>query len=94
MNRPLRVGIIGDFNPSYPSHVATNEALSHAARALSLTLDRSWLPTQSLDDEGSETILRQFDALWCAPGSPYKSMDGALKAIRFGRERGWPFVGT
>ena len=94
MNRPLRVGIIGDFNPSYPSHTATNEALSHAARALSLTLDRSWLPTQSLNDEGSETILRQFDALWCAPGSPYKSMDGALRAIRFGREHGWPFLGT
>jgi CTP synthase (UTP-ammonia lyase) len=94
MNRPLRVGIIGDFNPSYPSHAATNEALSHAARALSLTLDRAWLPTQSLNDEGSETILKQFDALWCAPGSPYKSMDGALKAIRFSRERGWPFVGT
>jgi CTP synthase (UTP-ammonia lyase) len=94
MNRPLRVGIIGDFDPSYPSHAATNEALSHAARALPLTLDRSWLPTQSLAHEGSETILKQFDALWCAPGSPYKSMDGALKAIRFGREHGWPFLGT
>ncbi len=94
MNRPLRVGIIGDFDPSYLSHAATNEALSHAARALPLTLDRSWLPTQSLDHEDSETILKQFDALWCAPGSPYKSMDGALRAIRFGREHGWPFLGT
>lgn len=94
MNRPLRVGIIGDFDPSYPSHTATNEALSHAARALSLTLDRSWLPTQALDDEGSETMLKQYDALWCAPGSPFKSMNGALKAIRFAREHDWPFVGT
>jgi CTP synthase (UTP-ammonia lyase) len=94
VNRLLRVGIIGDFDPSYSSHAATNEALSHAARALPLTLDWSWLPTQPLEDEGSETTLKQFDALWCAPGSPYKSMNGALKAIRFGREHGWPFVGT
>jgi CTP synthase (UTP-ammonia lyase) len=94
MNRPLRVGIIGDFDPSYPSHTATNEALSHAARALSLTLDRSWLPTQSLEGEGSEAILKQYDAFWCAPGSPYKSMNGALMAIRFAREHDWPFVGT
>ena len=94
MNRPLRVGIIGDFDPSLPSHTATNEALSHAARALSQTLDRSWLPTQSLDDEGSETMLKQYDALWCAPGGPFKSMNGALRAIRFAREHDWPFVGT
>jgi CTP synthase (UTP-ammonia lyase) len=94
MNRLLRVGIIGDFDPSCPSHAATNEALSHAAGALSLTLDRSWLPTQSLADEGSEMILKQYDALWCAPGSPYKSMNGALEAIRFARERSWPFIGT
>jgi CTP synthase (UTP-ammonia lyase) len=84
---------MGDFDPNRPSHAATNEALSHAAEALSLTLNCSWLPTQSLD-EGNETILKQFDALWCAPGGPYKSMSGALRGIRFARERGWPFVGT
>jgi CTP synthase (UTP-ammonia lyase) len=94
MNPLLRVGIIGDFEPSYPSHTATNEALDHAATALSLALDRSWLPTQSLDYEGSETILKQFDALCCASGSPYKSMNGALGAIRFAREHDWPFIGT
>lgn len=94
MNRPLKVGIIGDFDPSYPSHAATNEAVGHAAEALSLTLDRSWLPTQSLDDEDNEMLLKQFDALWCAPGSPYKSMSGALSAIRFARERGQPFAAT
>ena len=94
MNRPLRVGIIGDFDPSYPSHAATNNALSHAASVVSQSLDLSWLSTQSLDDESRGMVLEQFDALWCAPGSPYKSMNGALGAIRFAREHDWPFVGT
>ncbi len=94
MDRPLRVGIIGDLNPSLPSHVATNAALSHAAGSLSVTLDSSWLPTQLLDRESSATTLKQFDALWCGPGSPYRSMTGALQAIRFAREEGWPFIGT
>ena len=94
MDRTLRVGIIGDFNPKSPSHTAINEALSHAARAVSLSLDRSWLTTQSLDDEGSGMVLTQFDALWCAPGSPYKSMKGALRAIQFARVHDRPFVGT
>jgi len=100
MSQLLRNGIIGDLDyrestlSSRPSHRATNEALAHAAGALSVTLETRWLPTPSLEQESGESALRQYDALWCAPGSPYKSMEGALRAIRFARERGWPFLGT
>jgi len=94
MNQLLRVGIIGDHDPGLPSHVATGSALDHAAAALSVTLERSWLPTQLLDEGSSETTLRRFDALWCGPGGPYRSMAGALRAIQFAREQGWPFIGT
>jgi CTP synthase (UTP-ammonia lyase) len=94
MNQPLKVGIIGDYDPNFRSHIATTQALGHAAAALSLLLDSSWLPTQSLANGFVETTLEQFDALWCAPGSPYKSMNGALRAIQFAREKGWPFIGT
>lgn len=96
MNRstkPLRVGVIGDYDPDRLSHTATNNALDHAAHALSVTLDRVWLPTPSLGGD-LEATLRPFDALWCSPGSPYKSVDGALRAIQFAREKGMPFIGT
>jgi hypothetical protein len=39
MNDLLRVGIIGDFDPHLRYHLATNEALSHAAHTLSLRVD-------------------------------------------------------
>jgi CTP synthase (UTP-ammonia lyase) len=94
MNQALRIGIIGDFDPNRRYHTATTEALRHAANALSVTLDVVWLPTQKLENEFSEMELKRFDALWCAPGSPYNSMSGALEAIRFAREQGWPFIGT
>jgi hypothetical protein len=36
MNPYLRIGIIGDYDPKkYFSHIPTNEALGHAASALS-----------------------------------------------------------
>ena len=94
MNETLRVGIIGDFDPYLRYHIATNEALRHAGRALDAAIDYSWLATQSLDNSDCETTLERFDALWCAPGSPYKSMNGALNAIQFAREKDWPFTGT
>jgi len=94
MNQGLKIGIIGDFNPDYPSHRATNESLLHAAKAIGVSVDPSWLPTESLDVAAHEKILQPFDGLWCSPGSPYKNMNGALKTIRFAREMGWPFIGT
>lgn len=94
MYNSLRVGIIGDYNPASRFHAATDAALQHAAGALSISVSMAWLPTLSLEDKRREEVLRQFDALWCAPGSPYRSMEGALAAIRFAREHGRPFVGT
>jgi CTP synthase (UTP-ammonia lyase) len=94
MTPSLAIGIIGDHDPDRISHVATNEALAHAADVLSTTLDVSWLPTPSLEGDGGEGVLARYDALWCAPGSPYASMDGALRAIRYARERDRPFIGT
>jgi CTP synthase (UTP-ammonia lyase) len=94
MNELLKVGVIGDYDPNLRSHIPTKEALGHAAEALSISVDSSWLPTQSLANGFVESTLQKFDALWCAPGSPYKSMDGALRGIQFAREKRWPFIGT
>jgi CTP synthase (UTP-ammonia lyase) len=94
MNRPLKIGILGDLDTNHPSRIATDAALNHAATVLSAAIDISWLPTRMLEQEGVELALKPFDALWCAPGSPYESMDGALDGIRFAREKDRPFVAT
>ena len=89
----LKIGVIGDFDPRSVSHAATNAALDHAAAALHVSVNVSWLPAPSLEDRPAPA-LEAFDALWCAPGSPYRSMDGALAGIRFARERRRPFFAT
>jgi len=93
MQATLEVGVIGDFDPASVPHAATNAALGHAAAALGVTANVSWVPTPTLG-ERSETSLDVFDALWCSPGSPYNSMEGALEGIRFARERHRPFFAT
>jgi CTP synthase (UTP-ammonia lyase) len=90
----VAIGIIGDFNSEAETHLATNEALQHAAHALATTATVSWVPTVELSRGVVSDSLASFDALWGAPGSPYVSMEGALRGIRFAREKGWPFFGT
>ena len=93
MSDNLEVGVIGDFDPSSVPHVSTNAALDHAAAAVGRSVAVSWLPTEGLaSGQGGE--FEGFDGLWCSPGSPYRSMAGALAGIRFAREKGWPFFAT
>jgi len=94
MDNEINIAVIGDFNPERLSHKATDEALRHAADALSITLTTDWLPTSLMENEIDTAKLEKYHGIFCAPGGPYKSMSGALDAIRFARERGWPFIGT
>ena len=48
----------------------------------------------TLDGAGAAARLAGYDALWCSPGSPYRSTAGAQAGIRHARERGVPFLGT
>ncbi len=94
MKTKPRIGIIGDFDPQKPSHPATNAALEHAGASLGLEPAIEWLPTPLLEGPGADRLLARCDALLAAPGSPYESFEGALRGIRFARERGVPFAGT
>jgi CTP synthase (UTP-ammonia lyase) len=88
----LRVAIVGEFDDSFAPHVATNAAIRHSAEALGLRTSVDWLPTEPL--EADLDSVASADVLWCAPGSPYRSLAGALAALRFGRENSLPTLGT
>jgi CTP synthase (UTP-ammonia lyase) len=92
MTRRINVAVIGEFDESFAPHVATNAAIRHSASALGADAEVAWLDTAALERNlGPAT---HADALWCAPGSPYRSLAGALAALRFGRENGVPTLGT
>jgi CTP synthase (UTP-ammonia lyase) len=94
MKSAIRVGIVADYDPKNKYHVATERSVAHAASALGIGAESRWLDTDTLDDAGAEARLAECDAIWCGTSSPYRSMEGALGAIRFARERGRPFFGT
>ncbi len=86
-----RIGIVGDFD-GRPTHRATDDALAHAAAALGAETQVRWLATEELARDARG--LSELDALFIAPGSPYRSIEGALGAIRFAREGDLPLLGT
>jgi CTP synthase (UTP-ammonia lyase) len=87
----LRIGLIGDYSAAVTAQQAIPAALRLAAEALAVDVAPEWIPTEAVTDVAR---VAAFNGLWCVPGSPYRSMEGALLAIRHAREQGLPFLGT
>ena len=84
----IRIGLIGDYNPGVLAHQAIPKALALAANGADV--QPVWLETESALDAD----LESYAGFWCVPASPYRSMDGALRAIRYARENQRPYLGT
>jgi CTP synthase (UTP-ammonia lyase) len=94
MGEPLRIGVIGDFNPTFLSHFAMNAAVYDAAASLGIPLEIRWLSTTSLEGSDAPTVLGRCDALIASSGSPYKGFHGMLRGIEFARTHNVVFGGT
>ena len=86
----VRIAIVGEFNRTFRPHVATNEAIAHSVAVEDLRIEVEWVSAGAID----AAFLQRYSAIWVAPGSPYKSLDGALRAIRHARESAVPCLGT
>lgn len=91
MKTTLNVALVGDRDDAVPAHRAIPLALQLAGDACGISIQPAWVPTDWVDHGAA---LNDVDGIWCVPASPYRSMEGALAAIRFARERGLPFLGT
>lgn len=86
----MRIGLVGDRNDKVASHAAIPRVLEECGRLLGRRFEPVWLPTDSY----RPVQLDEVNGIWCVPASPYASMEGALAAIRYARERKRPFLGT
>ena len=91
MTPTVRIAVVGDHDPAVIAHQANPRALALAGESLKLSVLGEWIPTESIQDSSR---IAGFDGIWCVPATPYRSMAGALAAIRFAREKGRPFLGT
>ena len=82
--------ILGEYDPDAETHRATDTAIRHSLAESNTELATSWISTENI----RETDMGQAHGLWVAPGSPYKSLERALEAIRLAREHLVPCLGT
>ncbi|ANI15261.1 Glutamine amidotransferase class-I [Pseudomonas citronellolis] len=87
----LRIGLIGDRDSRVTAHWAIPLALQQSLLPHAGALRLEWLDTERL---ANGLALDAYSGFWCTPGSPYRSTEGALRAITYARTRGVPYLGT
>jgi CTP synthase (UTP-ammonia lyase) len=84
------IALLGEYDPAFAPHAATLAALEHSRRRLGADLEASWVSTATVGPD----LFLHYSAIWVVPGSPYRSLEKTLGAIRHAREHGLPCLGT
>jgi CTP synthase (UTP-ammonia lyase) len=88
-----KLAIIGDYNDAFRPHKATNEGIEHYTSKYGIQVHFDWIPTDIIE-ANFDNIISTYSGFWIAPGSPYNSMAGALRIIKYARENNIPTLGT
>jgi CTP synthase (UTP-ammonia lyase) len=89
---PIRIALVGDYNPAVPAHRAIPRAIELCSAPLGRAVDARFIPTSEINDTAAS--LLEAHGIWCVPGSPYANTAGALAAIRLARTQPLAFLGT
>lgn len=87
---PVRIAIIGDFDPAKESH----RELDGARRLLGPDIETSWVATDSPHMAEIASGSAAYDGFWIAPGRPYVDHEAVRAVIRYARETGLPLLAT
>lgn len=86
--------LVGERDLSIPAHAGIEASMALYQRDVDPTLGFRWVTTSAVAAETPEQALDSAAGVWCVPGSPYESTEGALQAIRYAREQQRVFLGT
>lgn len=89
-----RVILIGECDLRKRGHAGIEASLGRYHLTTGEVVRFDWVRTDAISTKTLPTIFAEATGVWCVPGSPYASTEGALLAIRHARECGLPFLGT
>ncbi|OCL26266.1 hypothetical protein U472_09655 [Orenia metallireducens] len=90
----IEIAVIGEYEPDFNPHSSLNKAIKHSANNLGVETSVKWFSTEMFKNKKNLEPIAEYDAVWIAPGSPYKSLVGALNCIQYVRENNIPTFGT
>ena len=92
LKEPVIIGLVGKYVELRDAYYSVREALCHAALAHNREVKIEWLDSEELDGMAGDK-LGQVQGIVVPGGFGYRGIEGMIKAAKFARERGVPYLG-
>lgn len=89
LNNAVTIGLVGKYVELEDSYISIKEALKHTSIQLGVKINIKWFNSGDLDVRQ----LKKVDGILVPGGFGAKDIDGKIKAIKYAREKGIPFLG-
>ncbi|MBV9214212.1 MAG: CTP synthase, partial [Actinobacteria bacterium] len=89
----VRIGMVGKYVQLSDAYLSVNEALGHAGIHNDARVEIRWVDAEGLDREDAERELDACDGILIPGGFGVRGVEGKIRAARFAREAGVPFLG-
>ncbi|AKJ63356.1 CTP synthase [Kiritimatiella glycovorans] len=90
----VRIGVTGKYSELQDAYKSIYEALDHGAFAAGYAVDLVKIAAEDFEeDEDSLTILDSLDGILVPGGFGSRGVEGKIRAVRYARENGIPFLG-
>jgi CTP synthase len=93
---PIEVAIVGKYTELPDAYISVTEALAHAALHHRVDVRVRWVASEHLERIAPEEVageLKGVAGLLVPGGFGYRGIEGKIRAIRWARETGVPFLG-
>jgi len=93
LKKSVRIGICGKYTALIDAYKSILESFIHAGVENKVKVDVEWIETEDIEKVSPETFLRELDGILVPGGFGDRGIEGKVKAARYARENGIPFLG-
>jgi CTP synthase len=89
----VRVAVVGKYTQLEDAYKSIAEALTHGGMANRTRVRAEWIDAEIFEREDPAPWLQGFNAILVPGGFGERGTEGKIRAARFARERGVPYLG-
>ncbi|MBI5094468.1 MAG: CTP synthase [Candidatus Hydrogenedentes bacterium] len=91
----IRIAAVGKYVGHDDAYKSINEAITHAALANRCKVHYEWIDSEQFENGATpEEKLKDYDGVLIGPGFGSRGIEGKIKAARYVRQSGKPFLGV
>ena len=92
-HEPVNIALVGKYVELKDAYFSVREALCHAALYHDRDINLTWVPSEELEGDDSDSLLRSAQGIIVPGGFGIRGIEGMIKAATYARENEIPYLG-